>query len=103
MMWRDVVTLIDEVSTVDDIGDQQFMQITFDVFANKKSVRQSEFYQAFAHGFRPEIMFEVRSIDYNNQTLLRFNYRDYSIIRSFSKNDEVTELICTGIVPKGSI
>ena len=103
MMWRDVVTLVDQVAGNNEYGDQTFVQIPTQVFANKKSVRQSEFYQAFAHGLKPELMFEVRTIDYNNQTILIFNFKEYNVIRAYSKNDEVTELICTGVVPKGSI
>lgn len=102
MMWRDVVELIDESASVNDIGDQVFAETSTQVFANKKSVRQSEFYQAFAHGLRPELMFEIRSIEYSNQTSLRYKNKQYTILRTFSKNDEVTELVVSGIVPKGA-
>ena len=103
MMWRDVVELIDQQASTNDIGDQVFAETSTQVFANKKSVRQSEFYQAFAHGLKPELMFEVRSIEYSNQTSLRFNEKEYTIIRAYSKNDEVTELVVSGLVAKGVI
>jgi hypothetical protein len=48
-------------------------------------------------------MFEIRSIEYSNQTSLRFNEKEYTIIRASSKNDEVTELVVSGIVPKGAM
>jgi len=103
MMWRDVVELIDQTSSSNEYGDQVFSETSTQVFANKKSVRQSEFYQAFAHGLKPELMFEVRSIEYSNQTSLRFNEKEYTIIRAYSKNDEVTELVVTGLAVKGVI
>ena len=103
MMWRDVVELIDQTSSSNEYGDQVFSETSTQVFANKKSVRQSEFYQAFAHGLKPELMFEVRSIEYSNQTSLRFNEKEYTIIRAYSKNDEVTELVVSGLVAKGVI
>jgi SPP1 family predicted phage head-tail adaptor len=102
-MWRDVVELIDQTSSSNEYGDQVFSETSTQVFANKKSVRQSEFYQAFAHGLKPELMFEVRSIEYSNQTSLRFNEKEYTIIRAYSKNDEVTELVVSGLVAKGVI
>lgn len=102
MMWRDVVELVNQTSSSNDYGDQVFAETSTTVFANKKSVRQSEFYQAFAHGLKPELMFEVRTIDYSGQENLVFNNKEYVIIRAFSKNDEITELVCTGLVVKGS-
>lgn len=103
MMWRDVVELVNQTSSSNEYGDQVFAETSTTVFANKKSVRQSEFYQAFAHGLKPELMFEVRSIEYSDQTSLRFNEKEYTIIRAYSKNDEVTELVVTGLAVKGVI
>jgi SPP1 family predicted phage head-tail adaptor len=68
------------------------------VYANKKSIRQSEFYQAAATGLRPELMFEVRTSDYNGQPKLEYESVTYNIIRTYDKNGEITELICQGTV-----
>lgn len=97
MMWRDVVSLRNITSTIDEYGDRTETGINSVVFANKKSVRQSEFYQAHAHGFKPEIMFEVRSLEYTGQEQLIYNGKTYNIIRTYSKNDEVMELICSSL------
>ena len=66
------------------------------VFASKKSIRQSEFYQAQTTGFRPEIMFVMRSIDYSGESRIEYNSRTYNIRRTFDKG-EFVELICQGI------
>lgn len=66
-------------------------------YANKKSVRQSEFYQADANGLKPEKMFEVRTGEYNDEDYLRHSEKDYHIIRTFEKGD-TTEIICEGWV-----
>jgi SPP1 family predicted phage head-tail adaptor len=100
-MWRDVIQLVGIDYVPNEYGDNTYLKTIANVFANKKSVRQSEFYQALTTGNKPELMFEVRSIDYNNQENLIFNNKEYVIIRTFSKNDEITELICTGLVLKG--
>ncbi len=101
MMWRDVVQLVRLDYTVDEYGDQVYIRTPITVFANKKSVRQSEFYQALATGLKPEIMFEVRSLEYTGQENLTYNNKEYVIIRTYSKNDEITELVCSGVVIKG--
>ena len=98
MMWRDVVELI-AIQRVDDGGGGFTETETFrPIFANRKSVRQSEFYQAHMAGLQPEVMFEVRLADYADERKLRFpageNGRRYNIIRTFSRNEEIIELVC---------
>jgi SPP1 family predicted phage head-tail adaptor len=100
MMWRDVIELVG-VTTFDEneVGDQiEVPGEIRQVFANKKSIRQSEFYQAAAIGLRPEIMFEVRTIEYQEEKTLLFNGKEYSIVRAFDKNGEITEIVCSGLV-----
>lgn len=61
------------------------------VFASKKSVRQSEFYQAANAGLKPELVFEVRSIEFDNDEKVRFDGKEYAIIRVYDTSD-TTEL-----------
>lgn len=98
MLWNDVAKLITYTQTVDDIGDTIIDETEKEVFVNKKSIRQSEFYQALSSGLKPEIMFEVRSIDYNEEKDVKYNNKNYNIIRVFSKNGEITELICQAVI-----
>jgi SPP1 family predicted phage head-tail adaptor len=98
MMWRDYITLVSIFHNVNEYGDAVESTSSVAVFANKKSVRQSEFYQAHATGLKPEIMFEVRTLDYAKQPRLKHDNTFYNIIRTHSKNDEVTELVCSGLV-----
>lgn len=101
MMWRDVITLQAESMTINEYGDRVFDKTQVSVFANKKSIRQSEFYQAFASGLKPELMFEVRSVDYEGQPTLVHDLKEYVIIRTYSQNGEITELVCSGMVQTG--
>jgi SPP1 family predicted phage head-tail adaptor len=100
-MWRDVLQLVTSNHSVNQYGDAVSTDLTTQVFCNKKSVRQSEFYQAHATGLKPELMFEVRSVDYAGQQELIFNTKKYLVIRTYSKNDEIIELVCSGLVVGG--
>lgn len=98
MLWRDTVNLLAVTLTENSIGDTVESTSSRTVYANKKSIRQSEFYQAMAHNLKPELMFEVKSIDYQGEVKLVYNSKTYQIIRTYDKNGETTELVCTGLV-----
>lgn len=96
MLWRDTVDLVTTTQTQNAYGEYvDGTPSKRTVFANKKSIRQSEFYQAHAQGIRPEVMFEVRVIDYTDETRLEYDSKLYYIVRTYSKNDETVELICS--------
>lgn len=98
MLWKDEIKLISVTYTQNAIGDTISTPTERTVFANKKSVKQSEFYQAAAVGLKPELMFEVRSAEYQGEKKLSHDNTEYHILRTYSKNGEITELICTGLV-----
>ena len=98
MLWRDTVDLVSITYTENAMGDSIEAETSRTIFANKKSIRQSEFYQAAMTDLRPELMFEVRSSDYVDESKLKFDNKTYDIIRVFSKNDEIVELTCQGLI-----
>lgn len=102
MMWKDVIHLISETSTENDMGDAISVENKKLVFANKKSIRQSEFYQAQANGLKPELMCEIRYGDYDDEQKIEYNNKEYNVIRVFTKNDEILELICEGAVNRAN-
>ena len=102
MLFRDVIKLISYTTSENGLGDIIKEPIEHEVFADKQSVRQSEFYQAAATGLRPELMFVVRTIEYNGETKLKYNGKEYSIIRTYDKDGELTELVCQGVVNRAN-
>lgn len=95
-MWKDVIELGNLVEVIEHGEPIQTMEYR-EIFANKKSVRQSEFYQAANVGLKPELVFEVNSFEFNNDEKVRYNDKVYSIIRTYDKG-EVTELTVTTFV-----
>jgi SPP1 family predicted phage head-tail adaptor len=102
MLFKEVIKLISITISENDMGDPVEIPVEREVFADKQSIRQSEFYQAAATGLRPELMFVVRTIDYNNEPKARWpataDGKEYNIIRTYDKDGELTELICQGVV-----
>jgi SPP1 family predicted phage head-tail adaptor len=97
MMWRDVIDLIPVVVGKNGYGEEVEQDgIPKTVYANKKSVRQTEFYQAMAAGMKPEIVFEVMVADYSDEPKVKYgDDKYYRVIRTYSANDERIELVCS--------
>lgn len=98
MRQDQAIFLISVTQNENDIGDQTEVQTKRLVFAEKKSISQNQFYQAAATGLRPELTFVIWTREYNQEPKLEFNGKEYTIIRTFDRDDERTELICQGIV-----
>lgn len=94
MMWREVIELIELVSVPDGFGGYTQTEIARQVFADKKSVRSTEFYQAHAVGLKPEVNLIIRQVDYNGESRLRWSGKVYDVLRTFSKTGELLELTC---------
>ena len=64
MMGDEVLYLLTMVDGENDIGDPIKVPQRGDyIFADKKSIRQTEFYQAAAKGLKPALMFEVNAFE----------------------------------------
>jgi len=98
MLFREVINLISITIVENDMGDQVETPVKRQVFADKKSVRQNEFYQAQSTGLRADLMFVIRTIEYEQEPKLEYNSKTYTIIRAYDKDGELTELICQGLV-----
>lgn len=99
-MWKDVIeigNLVERIEFGEPISSMEYRE----VYSNKKSVRQSEFYQAANSGLKPELVFEVNSFEFNNDEKVRFpigpDGKVYTIIRTYDKG-EITELTVSSFV-----
>ena len=63
---------------------------TREVFCGIRSIGQTEFYQASASDFHPEIKFILADyLDYNNETLAEHNGQRYRILRTYRTGQEL--------------
>lgn len=99
MPHDEIIYLVELIDGENDVGDPiKVPQKNDYIFAKKKSIHSSEFYQAAAKGLRPELMFEVHDFEYSGEHMLEYNEKLYKIIRTYEKGDGFIELVCQGIV-----
>lgn len=101
MQFINPLYLIVKTNLVDGIGDVITTPIERKVLAHITSIKQSEFYQAQANGFKPEITFIIRSFEYKGEKLVRRNDKFYKILRTYDRSDGNVELVCIGVVNNG--
>ncbi|MDQ0158963.1 hypothetical protein [Alkalibacillus salilacus] len=91
--WGDVLYLIPMTTGTDDAGfpTEQRGESRL-IYANRMSVRSNEFHMAKQHGVELQHMFEVRSIEYDFETLVRYNDKEYDVERTYEKG-EFIELV----------
>lgn len=97
-MYDEVGYLLSETETTNEAGDVITVPTERLVYVDEKSIRQTEFYQAQATGLRPEIMFEMRREEYQNEPRIKYEGVTYDIIRTYEKNRDFIEIICQGLV-----
>lgn len=82
---------------LDEYGDKVIEQVRRPVFAECKSITQTEFYQAQSVGLKPEIKFHLAtSWDYENEEEVAFNGVIYKVQRTYISEDDSIDIICYG-------
>lgn len=102
MQFINPIFLINYIYTTNDIGDTISIPQERRVLAHIASVRQSEFYQAQASGFKPELSLIIRSFEYKGEKSVRYGTKSFRILRTFDKQDGSIELTCIGAVNNAS-
>lgn len=93
MMYKDEIVLASVSNGRDKDGfPKADVQITA-VFADVKSVKRSEFYEALRSGIAMGITCKVRSVDYGRQKYVRWEGTWYRVVRDYRVGDW-TELNC---------
>lgn len=92
MLWNEVIYLGNLTETV-VYGEVVPLYTYKMVFADKQSVRQNEYYEAKQIGLKPELMFVVRSSEFSNEERIKYNLKEYEILRTYDKGETI-ELVC---------
>ncbi|MBT2577426.1 phage head closure protein [Bacillus sp. ISL-8] len=83
-------------TTKDELGQVEVVSESFtrQVFCEKKSVSQNEFFQAGQNGFKPKCVLIVYTLDYQEEQKVKYREKEYSIYRTYERDDEKIELYC---------
>lgn len=98
-MFNEIITLKKESTTINEYGDTVRTFTSKNVFAEVKSISQSEFYQAQATGLKPEIKFIIADfLDYNDEKVISYcpyggQTEDYTVLRTY-RNKINLEIVC---------
>lgn len=92
MQFINPLLLVTIKNTVNEIGDNIQSESIRKVYCDINSVRQTEFYQAQANGYKAELSVIVRDFEYKNEEIAEFNSIRYKILRSYDKKDGTIEL-----------
>ena len=98
MYWKDIGYLCEEKEKLDSLRKPHKVYKKRLVSCNNKGVKRSEFYQAQAQGYRPELCVEIKEADYKHETHFEFKGRMYRVIRDYPVKNECIELICQSLV-----
>lgn len=108
-MYSDVINLIAVTQGKDGDGFPSEVETKFEVYANKKSVARSEFYQSMQAGITATAVFETRVCDFEESTVtdengvkheatrIEHEGKKYNIIRTYSKDGEMLEITCSDL------
>ncbi len=89
-MYNDVIELGKSVIKTDDYGNQ-FKDYEFrEVFADVRSVSQSEYYTAAQTGLKPSFKMVLADYyDYEEEETVRYNGQLYKVIRTYRSKTEL--------------
>lgn len=98
-MFNEIIKLLAETETTNKYGDAVKTFTERQVFAEVRSITQTEFYQAQALGLKPEIKFVIADfLDYRGEKQLKYTpfgetEQIYDVIRTY--RDKINlEIVC---------
>lgn len=102
MRYKDVIYLLTTETFVDELGQTRETEndIPRMVYANERGISSSEFYSAAQHGYKPERQFEIYAFDYNGESKLTHEGKEYRIIRT-EKISEKVRISCGEVIGNG--
>ena len=88
----DIITLYTDTVTYDDYGVAVKSRTGREVFCKVDSVTRSEFFEAGRAGLNPEYRITMFFGDYEGETLVGYNGKNYSVYRTYQAKTDIIEL-----------
>lgn len=89
-MYNEVIKLRSYTEVTDDYGIVTRTVTDKQVFAQLRSIGQSEFYQAQADGLKPTMKFVLADYyDYGDQKEVVYNSKVYKVLRTYRDHNKI--------------
>lgn len=103
-MYNEIITLVSETRSTDKYGDITVEKTEKTVFADLRSIGQSEFYQAEAVGLKPELKFVLPDyLEYNNEKIIKYQpyneseEAEFTVLRTYRAGNELEIVVKRGV------
>ena len=93
-MQDDVLILVSNSFSEDEIGQQKPAEICREVFCRVGGISRREWFDAGHSGLKPELMFSVFFGDYCGEKTVEYNGNRYTVYRTYRADPETVELYC---------
>lgn len=88
----ELITLVKEIKTKDNLGVFHTETERRDIFCNVSSVSAQEFFEGGRSGLNPSFRMTVFFADYDGEEILEYKGATYAIYRTFLKSTDTLEL-----------
>lgn len=89
-----VITLVGETKTQDDLLVWRSVPTSRRVFCQVDSVTQTEFFEGGRNGLNPELRFTLFGPDYEGERTVIYNSLAYGVYRTYYARTDEIELYC---------
>lgn len=94
MVQAEVIKLIAETTTLDEILQEVKTYTEREVYAQVRSISRSEWFDAGRNGLKPDIAFIMKKYDYNGEKIVKWDGELYGVYRTFLGRGQRIELYC---------
>lgn len=90
----DVISLIKTQTVRDKYGIQTTQETSTDVFCEVKSASRAEWFDGARVNLNPQFVFIIKRAEYEDETIVSYNQKKYSIYRTYIRDPDHIELHC---------
>jgi SPP1 family predicted phage head-tail adaptor len=94
LCFMNVCSLVSITVTENDYGETTTSETSTDIFCAELPITSNEFRNAQQGGFKAQRCVVVNSDEYNEENLVEYEGKPYSVYRYYPRADNYTELYC---------
>lgn len=89
-----IAYLLGKTITKNQLKQEVEVDTRTEIFAQKESISQSEFYKGGEAGLKPDFRLITAIIDYKGEREVELDGKKYGIYRTYERNQDYIELYC---------